>query len=54
MAFKILHELSIQTCKRFYQSQKRVYNLNLLINKNKLDVIRTLQLTQKIKINSNF
>lgn len=35
-------------------SQKRVYNLNLLnINKTKLGV-RTLQLTQKIKINSTF
>ena len=36
MAFKILHNPSRLV--RDFISQKRVYNLNLLINKNKLDV----------------
>ena len=36
MAFKILHNPSRLV--RDFISQKRAYNLNLLINKNKLDV----------------
>lgn len=57
MTFKIVNVLSSELYSprlvRNYISQKRVYNLSLLINKNKLEV-RTLKLTQKIKINSAF
>lgn len=57
MTFKIVNVLSSELYSprlvRNYISQKRVYNLSLLINKNKLEV-RTLKLTQKITINSAF
>lgn len=57
MTFKIVNVLSSELYSlrlvRNYISQKGVYNLSLLINKNKLEV-RTLKLTQKITINSAF